>query len=459
MYDISSNYFFNIFCSIFVFTKLLNIDFSKSKKILSLSFSMVIALLTFFMYNIFPGITNLLVLLIVTLFVKFISTELIIICFSATILSYIISYGAHSLSVIATSFIYYTLVISPISEDVANYIATTLAGILQIYIASLPFKIPRFKRGIQFLHEPILAKESFWLGSIFLFFTTLSNMNRDNKYLFICAILMSSFIAIHIFTLWKSHTQETYLINRYSRDLEILEKELNQQADSIENLKVDNDRLSEIVHRDNKLIPAFENAVRTQLTDSSSKDNGNKLLEQLESLCAERKGILKNIDCDVFNLVTDDIRTDAVLNYFLRRSATSSTNFSHNIVSGYTKVYPQYISCSDICTILADLLENAFYAVKDVSDRHVHLDISEDDNKLLITVYDNGVPFPKKILDKLGKKRITSHPNDGGSGIGLVTIRRIIAEYNADFRVEQNVESPIYTKAVCVVFPINLKQR
>jgi len=55
------------------------------------------------------------------------------------------------------------------------------------------------------------------------------------------------------------------------------------------------------------------------------------------------------------------------------------------------------------------------------------------------------------VLEKLGQQRITTHKNEGGSGIGMMTVCEICRKYYASLRIIP-IKDDIFSKSVSVIF-------
>ena len=69
-----------------------------------------------------------------------------------------------------------------------------------------------------------------------------------------------------------------------------------------------------------------------------------------------------------------------------------------------------------------------------------------------IEIYDSGPPFSKEVLSSLGIRPVTTHKEQGGSGIGLMTVAELCRKYNAGFAVVELTDSPAYCKKISVCF-------
>ena len=68
------------------------------------------------------------------------------------------------------------------------------------------------------------------------------------------------------------------------------------------------------------------------------------------------------------------------------------------------------------------------------------------------SVSHSGERFDVGVLKNMGKRRITTHSGDGGSGIGMMTLFQILLETGASFTIDEFADSEKYHKAVIVSF-------
>ncbi len=108
---------------------------------------------------------------------------------------------------------------------------------------------------------------------------------------------------------------------------------------------------------------------------------------------------------------------------------------------GQVNVIPQ-----DIGRVILNLIMNAFYAVgekssnaKVVADKKyeptVSVSTKRTSDKILITVKDNGIGIPQKVLDKIFQPFFTTKPTGQGTGLGLSLSYDIIKAHGGEIRV------------------------
>ncbi len=117
-------------------------------------------------------------------------------------------------------------------------------------------------------------------------------------------------------------------------------------------------------------------------------------------------------------------------------NATLQTDFDASI--GKINIVPQ-----DIGRVLLNLYNNAFYAVmppNPLKGEHyeptVTVSTKKVDGKILISVKDNGVGIPQKVVDKIFQPFFTTKPTGQGTGLGLSLSYDIIKAHGGEIKVE-----------------------
>jgi two-component system, NtrC family, sensor kinase len=120
------------------------------------------------------------------------------------------------------------------------------------------------------------------------------------------------------------------------------------------------------------------------------------------------------------------------------------TDFDESI--GKINIIPQ-----DIGRVLLNLYNNAFYAVNEKLTTHrslltadykplVSVQTKKINDKVEITVSDNGNGIPSNIIDKIFQPFFTTKPTGQGTGLGLSLSYDIIKAHGGEIRVETKVD-------------------
>jgi len=105
---------------------------------------------------------------------------------------------------------------------------------------------------------------------------------------------------------------------------------------------------------------------------------------------------------------------------------------------GEINVIPQ-----DLGRVILNLITNAFYAVTEKKkqqtegyDPIVAVNTKKQNDKVLISVRDNGNGIPQKVLEKIFQPFFTTKPTGEGTGLGLSLSYDIIKAHGGELKVE-----------------------
>jgi len=117
-------------------------------------------------------------------------------------------------------------------------------------------------------------------------------------------------------------------------------------------------------------------------------------------------------------------------------NADFQTDFDETI--GKINIVPQ-----DIGRVILNLFNNAFYAVAEKKKQHpygfeptVSVSTKKMDNKVVLTVKDNGNGIPQKVIDKIFQPFFTTKPTGVGTGLGLSLSYDIVKAHGGEIKVE-----------------------
>ena len=176
------------------------------------------------------------------------------------------------------------------------------------------------------------------------------------------------------------------------------------------------------------------------------KDNEQKINHHGKRADAIVKGMLQHSRKDTGQKEPTDV--NALADEYLRLSyqglrakdktfnSTLKTDFDNAI--GKINIIPQ-----DIGRVLLNLYNNAFYAVNEKKklqlerfEPTVSVSTKKMDNKITISVKDNGNGIPQKALDKIFQPFFTTKPTGQGTGLGLSLSYDIIKAHGGEIKVE-----------------------
>lgn len=433
--------FFIILNSIYTFGKFLGFTFTRKTYLFSLLFSILATPFVCYVQISFPLLT----LIAATLCIMTISYILfrhnILQTLSISILSIGSNYALFTVLVLITVPIISLLVAIDMAHNHIMLLVLSLIGLLQTLIVYLLFHTKRLRNGISIVTNPFLGKLGIFIGIILILFS--SALFIDSLTLvYVLLISFVSALAIIIWLWWQKSIQTDYINKNNFQQIDILESKLQERDAELE-------RLSKIIHKDNKLLAALELSTREILTDASS-EKAQSLLQELNRFSKERSETLHAYESGSAALPeTGLFSVDTMIRYLHQRALKHKIEFQLSLegeLAGITDV----ICEQDLCTIIADLGENAVIATRESEIKNIRLSMERKPDGYALYFYDSGEPFAKEVLENLGKKRYTTHAETGGSGIGLMTTSELVAKYHGAFYItDEEIPEP-YTKCVVV---------
>lgn len=443
------------FCATNSFCKTLNIALPKFKVIIC---SILLACISFWTekhlaYNALPLIILLSSILHILIFKR--TIELTV---TVTIISYSISYITFTLSALIVSL--FTSILSSFALlDHNRLVLQTIVLTLHIILTILLFKPKRFKKGLPFLSNRTI-NSTHMLLSLFLLFIFLIMNSATGQITFIIYCFVSFLFAIFIYIYWRNNITRTYNEKLRLRDIQDLNKLLDSKEDALKEIKADKDRLSAIVHTDNKLVPAMIQAVESFLTDFPNATpemvaRGEEILHTLDGYMESRKDDLAEQDkkCFIKMTSTGIPAVNLTLEHMYAKAQANDIALAVNIEADVDFLSQTTISEDELNTMISDLLENAIIATSYTGNKRILFTIGMLGNALSISVFDSGIPFTKEVLVDFGREKHTTHGDTGGSGIGLMTIYEIAHKHRATIAIEENdTEQSHYTKRIAITF-------
>ena len=238
---------------------------------------------------------------------------------------------------------------------------------------------------------------------------------------------------------------------------------LEEKNKEIEFLRNNNDRLARAIHKDNKIIPIICNAIlesddnRIPL-DLSQWETDSPLSLKLKQLYNDRCEILeeqktpnKNVPQTAFEF------TNATISFMYSEAKKANIPFQVVLYDNLNSTIPEIIKEDDFNHLLSDLLTNALYACTNISDTSIVAYLGKTEKTSTIRICNTGSVFHMETLKNLGICRHTTHPDTGGSGIGLMDIWMLKEKYKATLLIDEitdGTSSEIYT---CVNILFNHK--
>lgn len=291
------SHFFILICCFYCYCKILNLNdlFLRSRILFTLS-ALIIACGLCFIHSMIYPVAMFLVLFVFYIFITLFTKTNWHTSLNAAIISIAMSLVSFTIS----SFIFSTLVFLMYSYiDINNLVVIKLLnGFLQYFMIHIPFQFKRMKKGMPFLYDLQLNNIGTCISLLILicYITASISNTSDNNYLpFIIPLFLIFPCALLLISWWRAIITRNYRRKLQQFEMQKLKNELVQKEQEITRLLENNKALAQIIHRDNKLIPAMELAVNTFLQNRNTlspqqlKEQGLALAAHLQTMSQERK--------------------------------------------------------------------------------------------------------------------------------------------------------------------------
>lgn len=373
-----------------------------------------------------------------------------------SIISFGISIALYGASYVLTLPIAFILFVALNDGIARNIIMISILSALQLTAVFLIFRIKRLKSGIDTKNHSeyidillILSLLAIFVFSLFYTdFLTTTVAPIISITMLVGCILMTVFILKHI-------TQH-YRKRIYTRNETLYEQRIDALEAKQAELIKQNEELAAIIHRDNKLIPAIVGSAKRLVADIDGGDEVADMIDKLECISEERARAVRDYQASAEPSAvpkTGDTSVDAVLNYLYGRAARENISIVFRISENSVPLLLEKATDKiDVNTALCDLGENALIAVKNAAAAKVLVAFGVENGAPSVSFYDNGEYFDDRVIAGLGKRRITTHKDDGGNGIGLVTLFKILQKYDASYSLDERLENSDYVKCVKIIF-------
>ena len=421
---------------------------TKIKKIISYFYIGLIACLNYYLkykFNFIITIINNIFLLsiLLTFSVKYKYLNAIIITLVSISINYIIFY-------ISSTIMYFVCFGLKIKNESITFVFIIITHFL---ILNKLLRIKRIKNGFSFLYYNLdndYFKIAFFNISSIILFMVLLIINYSKVITENMGIAFIIFSIIMFLTIKKS-IEAYYKQKLLIQDLNETRKELEDKKKEIEELEAENLSFSKKSHslahkqkslefKINKLLMNSENAeelgLQEDLKKISQQLNENSKLPKLD-----KTGITE-VD-DMLNVMQEECRLNGI-------------DFILQLKGNIYQMTNNYISKEDLAILLADHIKDAIIAINhsDNVNKSIMVRLGKVEECFAVYIYDSGIEFPKKVLEKLGKIPITTYQDEGGTGMGFMNTFDLLKKSNASLIIE-SIGKPSkdnYTKVIKIKF-------
>ncbi len=98
----------------------------------------------------------------------------------------------------------------------------------------------------------------------------------------------------------------------------------------------------------------------------------------------------------------------------------------------------------EIEQVIINLMNNAIFAVKDLKEKWVKLNLFEENNEVVVQIIDSGSGISEKVESKLFQPFFTTKPVGEGTGLGLSICRGILQHHNATIKLNKSFSNTCF---------------
>lgn len=442
---------FIILYSYYLYVKTINIkDINiKNKMIILISIPIISIITLNVKFNIDTYLGIILAIVLVTIMNKIMFNKDFTYTLLITIISYGISYAIYS---IATLIAFFPSALFMISNDYINLCIILIIYTIIIYEF---FKIKKLKYGISFfqrkLEDTYLNILVLNIGIIVLFLNVIfdtipiSNIVRPGVLL----LVLFTYMFIAIWQSFKAYYKQKQLV----KNLEETEAELKAKNEEIEKLEKENLAFSKtshsLAHKQKALEFKLNELMKSQNQDNETKEN---IKEELESLSKEMYKEPSKPELPK----TDIPLIDNMLSYWQSECDKENIKFELQVSGNIHYMVNHLITEDELEIMLADHIKDAIIAIDSSNNenRSILVRLGKIDDIYSLYIYDSGIEFTKEVLEKLGKEPITTHKDNGGTGMGFMNTFDVLNKYKASLIINEMGEpsKDNYTKALIIRF-------
>jgi len=288
---------------------------------------------------------------------------------------------------------------------------------------------------------------------ILTLFSLLGNYksNTQNRQLLVGLSMLLTVIIIWV----KNQITFFYKERLKEKLIKELENELVQEKNKNKNISENLDKIATINHKYSSRISALEHWSKNIVAEEFSTELSD-ITKSIQNISYEYSNDVSTTTKSYSQLTKTNIGTiDNLLKYMQKELMKDKISFEFKLnINDINLRLEKIISISHLETLLCDLIKNAHIALNYSNKKYlaILLEFEIIDNEYEIRISDNGIPFEIDTLLNLGTKPSTTHKEDGGSGIGYMTIFEILNIYKASLIIKEYSSETGYKKTIAVRF-------
>lgn len=442
-------------CTCFTYYKILGLDKLKTiKKFIILFICLITAALEVWIQPYTSNFLRIIIqyIIIATFFSKFEKIKL-----GISIIITTMSLAISSTLLNISAFIIYSFAVIFKCNYISPIFSMLIVTFTFVFIY-LMFKLNRLKDGFVFikrnLQNPYIDIFIISINAItiFLYFITENYHHLSFRHIGIGIFILFWISVILIqktFILYQKQKLQTQTLKDYETQLaETQQKLQTAQAEKQTLIKSNH----EFYHR--------QEAIKKKLDDLALQYSNNYNTEFAEELgnISDRLNKMSDEYVAKTNFSTtlpksniDEI--DDMLSYMKSECDKNNIEFTLRIDCDINHIINNFISTSQLETLLGDLIRNSIIAVNHSTNnyRSIMVIFGIKNSIYELCVLDSGIPFEIDTLLNLGLSPASTHLNEGGTGIGFITTFETVKSCNGSITINE-VTNNNYSKSIEIQF-------
>lgn len=209
----------------------------------------------------------------------------------------------------------------------------------------------------------------------------------------------------------------------------------------------DNKQMSQKLHRSKEILPMIAN-----YASSMDAAQDEEMRKKLEAVCHDYGKELggAEMNAELFETTGIDL-VDLLLKTKITECVEQDIELDVFVGTQIHKDMKRLdIGDGEIARLIGDLLRNAIHAVNGLKNKMILLLIVKDeDEHVLIRIYDSGIPFPPYVLERFGERGNTTW----GTGNGLADLMDTLKRVHASIEINTEMApGDVFTKEICICF-------
>lgn len=330
-----------------------------------------------------------------------------------------------------------------------------IISVVYILIVCMFMSLKRIKNGFNFLHkintETMNVIVFFGVMSLLLYGVIPKNKGVTVQ---ILLLILGTLVSTLLFIVIRNLITKHYKNNMRERNIAIQKEEIDANVKIIEELKEQNLKLSTTIHKYNHRLSSLENSIRKAMSSSNTEfaKELSVVLEQTQNVASQ---FAQETKVDIKLPVTNVISVDNMMEFMRDEAVKCGIDFTFKFSDSIKPLLDKYISEDKFETLLADHIKDAIIAINAKSEgyKSIMVLIGVSQGAYEVSIYDTGIEFDISTLLKLGTEPITTHKDNGGSGLGFMTTFETLKSSNASLVIEEyDTRVTNYTKSVTIRF-------